>query len=437
MPMQTARISARAACAAALLAVALGSAPAHAQVSAVDPARAAAHAHPSDVNASIALGKALRRAGRDREALAELRRGASTVSGRRGPGAIAVHWEIARTYIAERNFAQAMVACRVVGAQTGGAAAGHACAAEAHLLWRRASEALGETAAALAGGNKSYDAKVSEGRAYALQLKDAQAEASFRAAIGWKPDAPEAHLYLGRFLVDTHKTDQGIPELRKAAQLDPSGPEAAYELGRALGATADGLAALQRATRERPGFLKAWVKLAEVDLALGKTTDARVAAQAALKIAGQDASAHIVVGRVDLAEGKVDEALAEARTALGVLANSAGAKLLMADAYAKKGEIDLALEAYQAAASYDRLDPAPLVHAAEACIKAQRLTSARAYAQKVTKDFADWGPGWVALGDTLAADHDPAGARAAYTKALQSKGPVDAAAVRAKLARLR
>ena len=407
-----------------------------AQESALDAARAAVRASPGDWHASLALGRALRRAGRYADSLAELRRGAASMAGRQPEAAIQLHWEEARTFIGQRDFSQAMVSCRVVGAQTGGAAAGHACAAEAHLLWRRATEALTETQQALAGGNKQYDAKVSQGRAFALQLKDADAEAAFREAMTYDPNGADAHMYLGRFLVDTGKTDAGIAELKRAAELDPSGPDAAYELGRALPAGPEAIAALGRATRERPSFLDAWVKLAEVDLAQGRNADARVAAAAALHINAQDAAAHIVVGRVALADGKADDAMNEARAALGILANSAGAKLLMADAYAAKGDIDLALEQYQASYGLDRQNPDTLVHAALACIKANRNTSARAYGTQVTKEFPTWGPGWVALGDALAADHEPAAARAAYDKALQSKGPVDANAVRGKLAAL-
>src|SRR5262249_18278860 len=115
------------------------------------------------------------------------------------------------------------------------------------------------------------------------------------------------------------------------------------------------------------------------------------------------------------------------------LANSAPAKLLIADAQAKKGEIDLALEAYQAAYGLDHSDPAPLVRASEACRAAGRNTSARAFGLKATQDFPTWGPGWVAWGDALAADGEPKNARTAYETALKSKGPVDAAAVQAKL----
>jgi len=414
------------------LALALLAAPAAAQESALASARATARANPNDPNASIALGRALRRAGRDAESIAELRRGAATFAGRQPAAAIKLHYELARTYIAKRDFSQATVECRVAAAQTGGAAEGHACAAEADLLWKRATDAVTE----LQNAGRTYDAKVAEGRALALQLKDAQAEAAFRDAMTIDPAGAEPHLHLGSFWASTGKVDQGVAELKRAVELDGTNPDALYELGRWLPAGQDAVGALEKATRERPSFLDAWVKLAEVDLALGKSAEAATAAAAALRINAQDASAHVIVGRVALEGGKPDDALREARAALGVLATSAPAKLLLADTYAKKGDIDLALEQYQAAYGLDRQNPDILVHATQACIKAGRLTSARAYATTATRDFATFGPAWVALGDALAADGDSSGARTAYTKALSARGPVDATAVRAKIAAL-
>lgn len=407
-------------------------APAMAQESVLDAARARVRANANDTSASIAFGRALRRAGRYAESAAELRRGASTIAGHQPDAAIKLHWELARTFIAERDFSQAMLACHVAAAQTGGAQAGHACAAEAHLLWRRGTDAITE----LAQAGRTYDSKVSEGRALALQLKDAEAEAAFRDAMALDPSAADPHLYLGKYWVDVGKTDAGIAELKRAVELDATNPDALYELGRALSPGADAVTALEKAARERPSFLDAWVRLAEVQIALGKNVEARAAAQSALRINPQDASAHVVVGRVALADGKPDDALADARAALAVMANSSLAKLLMADAYAKKDEIDLALEQYQAAYGLDRQNPDVLVHAALACIHAQRLTSARAYATTATHDFPTWGPGFAALGDALAADGDSAGARAAYDKALLGRGPIDAAAIRAKMTAL-
>ena len=56
---------------------------------------------------------------------------------------------------------------------------------------------------------------------------------------------------------------------------------------------------------------------------------------------------------------------------------------------------------------------------------------------KATQEFPQWGPGWAAFGDALAGDHEIAHARAAYESALKSGGPIDAAAVRRKMALLK
>jgi tetratricopeptide (TPR) repeat protein len=408
-----------------------------AQESLLEARRAAARAAPSDASLSLQYGVALRRAGHDAEAAQELRRGAALPSGGQGDTGIMLRFELARTAIDRRDFQGAMAACRGVGSVTGGAAAGHACMDEAQLLWRLASEALPETAQALANGTKSYEAKVVEGLSYELQVKDADAEASFRAAIAWRPDLSAAHVDLGRMLVRIQRTDEGITELRRAVEVDPTGPEPAYELARALPTGAEAATLLEKAVRERPSYPFALLRLAEVDLELGRIAPARQAADAVLKVSPSEPSGYIVSGRVALAEGKPDDALKLGQRALGLLANSARAKLLVADAYAAKGEIDLAVEAYQAAYGLDPSDPTAVVHASTACHAQGRDTSARAFGERATHDFPQWGPGWAALGDALAAQGETARARTAYETSLKSSGPVDAAAVRAKIAALR
>lgn len=427
--MQSARFWALVFAAAALPSVA------SAQASRVTALRTAAQSTPS-AEAQLGLGRALARAGQFDEALTELRKGAAMPDGHQPAQAIKLHFAIARALIGKRDFGQAMVSCKVVGAQTGGAAAGHACAAEAHLLWKRASEALSETALALAGGNHSYEAKVAEGRAEALSLADAKAEASYREAIAWNPASPEAYVFLGQLLIDTGRAQDAATELRKALAIDSADPDASYELGRALPPGADAVTAFERAAQERPTFTVAWSKLASTELSLGHLQNAHKAADAAVRGASQDAGAHVLLGKVMLAEGKADEALAEANAALGILANSAQAKLLVADAYAAKGEVDLALEQYQNAYGLDHSDASPLLHAAAACIKAGRATSAKAYGDKATKDFPVLAAAWVTFGDALVADKEPAQAKAAYEKALTLAG-VDQAAVRAKLGAVR
>ncbi len=423
------------------LAASLAPARASAQLTVVDACKAEAKAHPADAAASLALGRALRRGGKTKEALEELRRG---VLQTRAQGlTIELHWELARTLLARGDFGPAMVQCKVTGALPGGGVAGHACAAEAHLSWRRASEALVETALALAGdaakrgeGKGAYEAKLAEATARELEGKPKDAEALYRQAIAWAPDRPDAHVALGHMLAALDR-DASRRALREALRLDPASPEASYELGASLGPTDEAVQLLARAARERVGFAAAEHRLAEALLARGHLGDARRAAEAAIRSDPNDAGPHVTFGRIALAENQPELAVRAAESALKIVVNSAAAKLLLGDAQAAKGEIDLALEAYQDAHGLDGTDPAPLVHAADACGKAGRFTSARAFGMKATQDFPTWGPAWVAYGDALASDGQPDGAKKAYQEALKSKGPVDAAAVGKKIAAIK
>jgi tetratricopeptide (TPR) repeat protein len=419
---------------AALVATVASGVSALAQESKLDSLRAAARATPSDAQAGLAFGRALRRAGHYADATTELRR---TLAFARGPLAVETHYEVARVSLDQRDHGKAMAECRSMASLPGGASASHACAADTHLLWRRASEALLETEQALANGTQSYEGKLAEGLAYELELKEDAAEQSLRTAIGWQPDRWEGHVWLGRLLVRRLKRDEGVAELKKAVALDPDGPEASYELARTMPANAESDLLLHKAINERRTYGAALRRLAEVDVEIGRLPQALAAAETALKADPTDVGSHLVMGRVALAENDLDQAIVEGKAALGIVANSAPAKLIIADAFAKKGEVDLAVEAYEAAYGFDHTDPAPLVHASQACHAAGRDTSAKAFGEKATREFPDWGPGWVAYGDGLAGNKETAPARTAYETALRSRGPIDAAAVRAKIAALK
>jgi uncharacterized protein HemY len=77
--------------------------------------RDAAHAAPQDAQASLALGRALRRAGHYNEALGELRRGLALADSRSGPSAAALRYEVARVYIDDHRFREALGACQALG----------------------------------------------------------------------------------------------------------------------------------------------------------------------------------------------------------------------------------------------------------------------------------------------------------------------------------
>jgi tetratricopeptide (TPR) repeat protein len=420
--------------AAALAAMAASSGRAAAQETQVPTLKAAAAAAPGDAEGVLSLGRALRRAGHLGEARAALRQARALAAS--PAGAMRVDWEIERLEADRRDFIQASVVCKDIASLPGMKAEGHACLAAAQLVRQRATEALAETQLALAGDPRSFEARLAEGHAYALQLDGARAETSLRTAIALRPAAVEPFVELGRVLEREGKHDDAVADLRAAVQLDPHGPDTLFALAILLPGGAERVDLLKGATAERPSFLEAWLALGAAYFEGGRAADAKAAAAAALQIDPTNAPARILLGQVALAEGRPDEAIEDGRAALKVMANSAAATLLVADGEARKGEVDLALEAYQAAWGLDHGDPTPLVHASEACHVAGRDTSARAFGIKATQEFPKWGPGWAALGDALAGQNERQAAREAYRKALGADGIRDPAKVQAKLAAL-
>lgn len=429
--------------AALVLGVLLSIAPdvASAQVTTVSAARERAHGSPQSVDAALAYARTLRVAGRESDALVELRR-ASTLGGTEAVRA-RVAWEIARTHIARRAFESAMATCRsLVKAPPATTAASvqavsRVCAAEAHLLWRRGSEALAEVDALAKLGTPApdvaYFGKLAAGRAHELAGRDADAEASFREAVDLDERRPDGHVLLGALLERTGRS--GVAALRRAVELAPHDPDALLALGRALPPGAAALDLVERATQERPTLAAAHRALAEAHLAAGRVVQAKVALDKTLELEPNDVPSKVMRGRLALDEGRVEAALEEAEAAAVLAPNAPSPRVLVADAFAKKGETDLALEAYQVAIGLDRADPAPLVSATNACLAAGRVTSAKAFARRASADFPDSAAAWMALGDALAMDGDVAGARAAFERARATKG-VDAASVTARLAKL-
>lgn len=408
---------------------------AFAQESAVSEAQGRAKAAPTDPEAALSYGRALRRAGREAEALAELRRAFSVSSGREIGSRI--QWEIARTHVARRDFSNALATCRAMAPLAKGAS--HVCAAEAHLLWRRGTEAEAELAELgkqkVVPADVQVAATLARGRVAELAADDAKAEGAYRAAVALGPERTDAHVELGALLQRTGR--DGLPALRKAVELDPKDPAAQLALGRSLPrGSAEAIAALERAVGERPTYLDALRALSEAYVAARRVPDAKRTAEAVLKMAPGDVASHVVAGRVALAEGKPDKAIEEGEAAAKLMPNAAAARLLVADAYAQKGEIDLALEAYQAALGLDRTDPTILVSATSACVAAGRPTSAKAFGRRATQDFPEHAAAFVALGDALVADKDPAGARASYEAAKKLPG-ADVAAIDQKIGALR
>lgn len=391
---------------------------ASAQESVVAQTAARAKASPLDPAVALEHGRALRLAGRLDEAALVLRRAASSQIARTTSAGSPLHWELARVAIDRRDFGQAMVQCRVVMNRPGTKAAGHVCAAEAHLLWRRATEVHAELAHAQRapgfGRDAQVAAKIAEARARELELDEAAAEAAYRAALHVMPDHVEALVRLGALLQRTGKG--GRAELARAVQLAPHDPDARFAIAETERGTAR-IDHLQRATTERAVFPLAERALALALLEARRVGEAKKVSERVLARDAADVASLLVAGRVALAEARPQDAVTLAERALAAQPNAAAAKLLVGDARAAQGEVDLALEAYQAAWGLDHSSPAPLVRAAAACVEAKRPTSARAFAKKATAEFAKDPSAWLILGDVQLVDGDRAEARASYERA--------------------
>ena len=388
------------------------SVPASAQAHREAAARDAVARNRADAAASLELGRVLRRAGKLDAALTELRRGSTLANAR--AHAVPLARELAKVHLDQQQHAPALAACRKLATLPGGASLSHACAAEAHMLHKRASEAAPEIAKALALTPGLYEARVVQGYVRWQDGALAEAEQSFRDAASSAPQRTEAWLGLGRFLLATSRKPQAVEAFEKAVAADGDDPDALFALGANVTSSERATALLRQAVTGRPTFGAAHASLGEA----------------------VDPDWHSLLGEILLRRGMADEAMKSAEAALRLVSNHARAKLLQADAWSSRGDIDLAIEAWQVSFGLARTNPAPLVHGALGCLANNRPTTAKAFADRATQGFPQWGPGWEASGDVAAKGGDKAAARSAWQRALTTDGPVDREAVRRKIASL-
>lgn len=416
------------------VAVALLATGASAQEAELPALRAAAKVNPKEAAPALALGKALRHAGRFTEAAAELLRGAALGTAVKGGLNVALAYELARVRQDQRDIPNALKACDALGKQS---ALSNACRAEAFLTQKRASEALPFVEKAIAAEPNLYEARVNGARAFALQGKVQYAEATFRKASEINGARPEAHYWLGDFLLNQGRRDEGLAALKKAMALDPGDPEIGLRIGGALHGSKEGQAALIQATKIRPSFAEAHAELARSSIELGDFATAEAAGLSALKLDVTLFPAHVALAQVALKKGRWDDAIKSAEAARKLVPNAAPAELAIADAYAGKGDVDLAAEAYQRAFGLERADPTPLLRATRVCALGGRPTTARGFADKLIAEFPKWAPGWVELGDLLVRQNERDKARAAYETALKGEGAIDREQVNKKIADLK
>jgi len=410
---------------------------ASAQEDALPGLRSAAKSAPQNPAAAFALGRALRRAGHFDEARTALGRGILTHEARKTGLIKPMLYELALVHIERRNLLAAFDACKKLTELPDARALGSACAAEAHLMRNRATQALPEVDRALSKDAGLYEGKVVKGRILAFQQKLAEAEKLLRAAAKQDGSRAEAHHYLGRLMTNQGRTSDAVAPLKRAHALDPGNPHIAADLGEALGMTPAAESAFSAAVKSRPSYARGYAGLARVAARRGNLTVAESAANKAIKLEPTSFAAHLALGRVRIAQKRWADALAMGKKAQKLVPNKAAAELLVADAHAGSGDIDLAVQSFQAAFGMDRTSPVALIAASAACRKAARLTTARGFADRATSDFPKSGAAWVELGEVRARQGARPPARAAFQKALALGGDIDRGAVQARLGSLK
>jgi tetratricopeptide (TPR) repeat protein len=394
--------------------------------------RAAAKKPPKEPDEALALGRSLRRAGLFSDAVRVLK--ASYPAAKDGALAAALRFETVHSYLGAGQQKVAQKECDGLKAINKGKF--ELCIAEAQLYWRRGSVALPAAERALGELPGDYQSLVAKGRALGQMGQPKEAEAALREAMAKDQSRYEAHHYAAELFLAGGRANEAVAAARKATQLSPDEPEPFELLGEALPPGADAEKALSRAIAIRPDYGAAHARLGGVMLARGDAARAEQSFRKAVASNPKSADWKAGLAGALLAKGDAPAALKETREALKIVKNHGHAKLVEADALAKTGEIDEAIPAYEAAMGLLRNDPTPLVHAAQACLKAKRSTTAQAFAERAKTTFPKWGPAWEVFGDIAADAKAKQVARDAYKKALAGEGPVDKEALRRKIAAL-
>jgi len=393
-------------------------------------ARAKAATTPTE---AVEASRALRRAGLTVEAINTVQRAFGKARGDEALGDLRL--ELARSYIDQRKQKRALHECDELHKLS--PYKEQLCQAEAQLLTRRGSAALPAAEQALAVQPGDYEALVAKGRALTQIGKPPEADAVLHEAERRAPNRPEAYRYLGELLIAQGKSDDAVPILREARKVAPDDPDVLELLASVLPADKEARDVLEHALVIRPTFPPAEARLGQILLGLGDFDGAERHLEAALKVVPRQADWQAALGEVQIAKKQPDLALKSAEQALKIVGNHGPAKFVEAKALAQKGDIDMAIEAFQAAYGFSRTDPAVLVEAARACVRANRPTTAKAFADRATEDFPKAAASWETEGDVAVAMKDVAFAKQAYAKALAGEGPSDKDGIRRKLAALK
>ncbi|MDO9017652.1 MAG: tetratricopeptide repeat protein [Myxococcales bacterium] len=391
---------------------------------------AALRAGASTPSGAIALGRALRRAGRFEEAMRVL-------NGVRDPAMRAdARWEAARVRIDQGAYRPAQAACNAIPAGQ----RRRVCLARAYLVWHRVALADRELEAARSMGAGDGELLLATGDARRMASDPAAAETAYRAAAQAMPERPEPQLGLGAVADVAQRLDDAEAAYRRAVAADPTDPQSALALGqfmlRRRGNAAEALPLLRRAVADRPQWPEALTAMGDALVATGDAAAARAAFEAALRIAPTQTGAQAGLGRALLGLQLWREAEAPFRRALDQVGTDASAYVGIAEVYEHTQREPEAMQAWDAAIDRAPTDPVIRLRAAELAHRTQQNALARAYVDRVLADAPRHAGALVLRGIIAAEEGDRPAARVAFTAALSGEGAIDRAAVEQRLREL-
>lgn len=196
----------------------------------------------------------------------------------------------------------------------------------------------------------------------------------------------EAHLALGRALLDAGLPNDAYVAFSRARELDPQGVEPAFELARTnleLRAADQGIAMAREALARDPKHVRAREVLGRLLLAKGDVEDAIRELERATREAPDFAEAHVSLASAHARAGDVQSALRVARRAAAAHPRSAEAHVVYADLLNRTDDKELAEKHYRAAIALDATQSGAMVRLAALLVGQGRdLQEARELAQK-------------------------------------------------------
>ena len=191
--------------------------------------------------------------------------------------------------------------CRCVSRQSGGSVPGR----------RSIERAAGSCRAALGLRPDYPEAMANLGLALQGMGRRAEAAEQFHAAIKQRPTFAAAHNNLGNLLRETGRLDEALVHFRRAVELDPADALAHTNLGQMLlerGQAEEALPLCQEAVRLMPAAAPLHHNLANVLRELRRYDEARSAYVQAIRLDPGLSKAHAHLGLSLKREGRLDEA---------------------------------------------------------------------------------------------------------------------------------